>query len=275
MAWISVHESIDGPKLRKLYKALACSKFEAAGLLVFLWFWGLTNADATGKINDADKEDLERQLYGVGTGCSIDMKKAVDALIETGWIDQEPDGLYLHDWDAWQEQWYKAISRREKDNERKREERENRKLARSQAAQRRADGIPQAPPEEISAPGDEAPAGGGGSPPPPPPSGRGSIQYSTAFETFWEEYPRKDEKANAYKKWKARLSDGFTEGQLLTAAKNYAARCKKAKTQREYIKQAKTFLSETTPFVDFLPKPKPVEEAPANGNPFLEYDGGS
>ena len=45
MAWISVHESVDGPKLRNLYKKLKCSKFEAIGILNFLWFWGLNNAE--------------------------------------------------------------------------------------------------------------------------------------------------------------------------------------------------------------------------------------
>ena len=60
MAWISVHESVDGPKLRNLYKKLGCSKFEALGILNFLWIWGLTNAEKDGLILFADKEDIER-----------------------------------------------------------------------------------------------------------------------------------------------------------------------------------------------------------------------
>lgn len=75
MAWISVHESIDGPKLRNLYKQLGCSKFEATGILNFLWFWGLTNAERDGLILYAEKEDIERYLYGVGAGCVLDPKK--------------------------------------------------------------------------------------------------------------------------------------------------------------------------------------------------------
>lgn len=62
MAWISVHESVDGPKLRNLYKQLGCSKFEALGILNFLWIWGLTNAEKDGLILYADKEDIERYL---------------------------------------------------------------------------------------------------------------------------------------------------------------------------------------------------------------------
>ena len=83
MAWISVHESIDGPKLRNLYKQLGCSKFEATGILNFLWFWGLTNAERDGLILYAEKEDIERYLYGVGAGCVLDPKKIVDALFDS------------------------------------------------------------------------------------------------------------------------------------------------------------------------------------------------
>ena len=94
MAWISVHESVDGPKLRNLYKKLGCSKFEALGILNFLWIWGLTNAEKDGLILFADKEDIERYLYGVGSGCKLSPKQVVDALFETGWIDRTPAGLY-------------------------------------------------------------------------------------------------------------------------------------------------------------------------------------
>lgn len=41
MAWVSVHQEVDGAKLRRLYKTIGCSKFEALGILNFLWFWGM------------------------------------------------------------------------------------------------------------------------------------------------------------------------------------------------------------------------------------------
>ena len=125
MAWISVHESVDGPKLRNLYKKLGCSKFEAVGILNFLWFWGLANAKKDGLILYADKEDIERYLYGAGAGCTIPPGTLVDALIETGWIDETSDGMCIHDWEVWQEQWYKAKDKREADARRKRESRRN------------------------------------------------------------------------------------------------------------------------------------------------------
>ena len=77
--------------------------------------------------------------------------------------------------------------------------------------------------------------------------------------------------AQAYKKYKARLEDGFSHEQLCEAARNYAAQCKQDRTEDKYIKHGKTFLGESTPFLDYLPKEKPVQneaEYDDNENPF-------
>ena len=50
--------------------------------------------------------------------------------------------------------------------------------------------------------------------------------YTTDFEELWEAYPRKIDKGQAYKKYKARLEDGFSHEQLYEAVKNYAAQCR-------------------------------------------------
>ena len=93
MPWISVHQEVDGTKLRRLYRAIGCSKFEALGILNFLWFWGMKNADETGLVKDADLEVLSRYLYGCGEDCQLDMGKVVQALVDTGWIDVAADGF--------------------------------------------------------------------------------------------------------------------------------------------------------------------------------------
>ena len=80
MAWVSVHQEVDGSKLRRLYKTIGCSKFEALGILNFLWFWGMKNADETGLVSDADLEVLSRYLYGCGEGSTLDMGKVVQAV---------------------------------------------------------------------------------------------------------------------------------------------------------------------------------------------------
>lgn len=76
--------------------------------------------------------------------------------------------------------------------------------------------------------------------------------YTCAFEQLWTAYPRKKEKARAYKCYKARLTDGFSEDELLLAVKRYAEECKESRTEDKYIKMASTFLSSNTPFVDYL-----------------------
>lgn len=123
MAWISVYEEVDGKKLRKLYQAVGCSKFEALGILNFLWFWGMKNADETGLIEDVELDDIARYLYGCGAGSSLDMNAVAEALVETRWIDKVDGGFVLHDWDTWQENWYKYMKNREAATERKRLER--------------------------------------------------------------------------------------------------------------------------------------------------------
>ena len=57
----------------------------------------------------------------------------------------------------------------------------------------------------------------------------------------------------AYKKYKARLNDGYSPEQLLQAATRYAEQIRRDRTEKKYTKQAKTFLSDTLPFTDYLP----------------------
>ena len=78
--------------------------------------------------------------------------------------------------------------------------------------------------------------------------------YPTEFEAFWKEYPRKADKGQGYKKYQARINDGFSPEELLEAARNYRMRCEKEHTPAKYIKHAKTFLGDATPFLDFLNK---------------------
>ncbi len=77
-------------------------------------------------------------------------------------------------------------------------------------------------------------------------------KYSSDFESFWKAYPRKSEKAKAYKCYKARLNDGYSEEELLNATKAYSEECEKDKREQKYIKLGSTFLSASTPFVDYL-----------------------
>lgn len=156
MAWISVHESIYGPKLRHLTMKARCSEDEAVGILNRLWFWGLKNADKSGKLMYTTRRDVALCLASAG-GVNLKIREAVaelasaglcgdksvpeilnhlvkaeviheqyldivDALIDSGWIDDMDGVLSIHDWSFWQKQWYQAKERREKDAQRKRDE---------------------------------------------------------------------------------------------------------------------------------------------------------
>lgn len=144
MAWISVHEDVNGPKLRDFAKGSGLSRNEALGTLIVLWLWGIKNADQSGLIKSADKRDVA-DVISSGLSEGFKAIEVVDCMVKSGWIDEENGELYLHDWDEWQEMWYKYIGRREKDTARKRRERE--KAREEGATPSPADGeAPPAPP---------------------------------------------------------------------------------------------------------------------------------
>lgn len=131
MAWISVHDHVVGRKSRELAKEIKCSQKEALGILVTLWLWGINNADKTGELKSADRQDVADAI-SVGLSDGLRPADIVDALISTNWIDEIEETLYLHDWDQWQEQWYKFLSQKEYDAKRKREARQRAKQEQAQ-----------------------------------------------------------------------------------------------------------------------------------------------
>ena len=103
-------------------------------------------------------------------------------------------------------------------------------------------------------------------------SNKAISKYSTDFEEFWSIYPRKADKAQAYKKYKARLEDGYSHEELLQAAKKYSEQCKRDRTEEKYIKHGKTFLGESTPFLDYLPKDtEQSAKASQDDDPYAEW----
>lgn len=256
MAWISVHDTIYGPKLRELHKRLSCSEFEAVGILTAFWHWGLENADREGLILNADKDDIARHLFGRGSGCNMKFLEIVDALIKTGWIDEREGNLYIHDWSVWQEQWYKAVEKRKSDADRKREKKKRGDISMSRTEKQKKTGT-----------GFTKSEGG---------SSEKAEKYSEDFEKFWSVYPRRIDKGNAYKKFLARTKDGWSGGEIVEAAQKYASECKMLHTDQQYIKHPKTFLSEALPFKDYLPDKdaqQTIEDEAFQGNPFEKYGG--
>ena len=272
MKCTSIYKSVDGPKLRRLYKALGCSKPEAIGILYFLWDWGLDNADEDGILVGLGKDDVSRYLYGVSLDCWLNMDDVVDALVATGWLDETGDGLVLHDWYDWQGPYYRAKERRKKDAARKAEERRITRRIEAQATQ----AVPASPLSEPSVTQEEEPVqesmfGAAEIKPARTRAEPVNPGYAEGFLQFWEAYPRKLEKGDAYKKYQARRKDGFSDEELIQSAKNYAAECRSRRTEKEYIKHPKTFLSDSLPFTDYLPKNDDKPKTQQSGNPFEEW----
>lgn len=224
-----------------------------------MWLWAINNADKDGFIAGADKEDLE-DVISIGLDKRYSASGVVEAMISTGWVDDE-DGLYIHDWTEWQKYWYKALEVREKAADRKRKERARKKLEKEDAPLQGKEMEEVLLVPELIVPQKELQK--------QPPD----VSYSSSFEKMWEIYPRKIGKGEAYKKYKARLNDGWSEDELFEAVKKYANKVSKEKTEQKYIKHAKTFFSESTPFTDYLPKKmEDVNEKKADDeNPYADW----
>lgn len=246
MNWIAIHEEVLGSKLRGFRKRLDCSEAEGLGILAVLWLWARKNADISGLIGNADRSDIARAIQP-SLSKSLDSDEVTECLIEEGWIDDIDGQLYIHDWYEWQQYWFNYLEKKEKDKLRKRAEREKSKAEEGKQKNEEK--------KKESASDTEK-----------------KQKYSTGFEVFWKEYPRAVDKGNAYKKYCARLKDGFSDEQLIEAAKAYADECSRLHTEQKYIKHPKTFLSDAMPFIDYLTKEKTdAGEEQTDENPFSEY----
>lgn len=246
MAWVSVDQKVLGGKLRKTFKDIGCSRSEALGILVTLWLWAIDNTDQDGLIIGADRADIAEQIR-IGVN-GLDPEMVVDNLIKNGWIDEPETGrLYIHDWFEWRSFYNRYVDGKEKNAERQRAFRNRRKQDSND--DNNSDSNVTVTPEEP----------------------KKKSAYSSTFEDFWKVYPRKDDKGMAYKKYNARLKDGYSPDQLLSAARRYAEQIRRDRTEKKFTKQAKTFLSETLPFTDYLPSMQGPQETQTDSvavNPF-------
>ncbi len=287
MAWISVHDTINGPKLRDLCSRLRCAPAFAKGVLDALWLWGLNNADKYGLILNADEYDVEMLMTSeidnrradkeiadaicielIDRGYCDDDSRAdatkiimqtiqefraspeevVSALVDCGYIDKNAGKLYLHDWDVWQKDWYAYKERRQKDAERKR---------------RTASADDQSTDDESSEAEQDKPEQGN--------KARGRTEYTADFVKFWDVYPRRKDKQLAYEKFAARLKDGFSAEEMIKAAEAYAAECHRNHTAEQYIKHPKVFIGPHLCFLEYLPKDERQKKSNETGNPYDDW----
>jgi hypothetical protein len=119
MAWIESHQTLKNhPKTKKLARKLSVSIPTAIGHLHCLWWWALDYAD-DGDLSKYDNEDI-------ADAAMLDVEYAddfVNAMIESGFIDEANNGYILHDWYDYAG---KLIERRKANIERARKWREER-----------------------------------------------------------------------------------------------------------------------------------------------------
>lgn len=278
MSWISVDQKLLGGKLRELRKAIQSSRNEAIGILIGLWLWGMDNANPDGTLRGCDRDDLAEQIK-IGLDRRYDPAAVVDALISKGWVDEGEGGiLQIHDWNEWRKHYNKYMTDKERNRERVRKHRE--KVAEEQENDKDNAINALETMDALDGEPDYTPVVAALDPPETPkvpqieknPGEKKRAAYPADFAEFWKVYPRHDEKGNAYKKWLARLNDGYSPEELLEAAKGYAEQCRRNNTAQNYTKQAKTFLSDTMPFLDFIQKEKEQAQTARKEpgyNPFL------
>ena len=93
MPWIESHLEIQNhPKLLDLMNRLSWKKREAIGLLHLLWWWCLAYCP-DGNLTRHPKEHLTLALE-LGP---IEGTKVINALIQSGWLDEKPY-FRVHDW---------------------------------------------------------------------------------------------------------------------------------------------------------------------------------
>ena len=228
MAWIELHQSLrEHKKVYACSEVLGVSRLEMIGMLVSLWLWALDNAQdgALGGVSD-------RTIARV---CDFPEKKAgklVDALRTTGWLDEDKERncLVIHDWYDYAG---KLMERRKSDRERK-------------ERSRKPAGKPQEiPPDSGTCPpevqrtgcGQNAVVHGKSSatvPYPTEPIPTNSISERNnqtdpmcasaegkAFTRFWDTYPNKADREDAWNVWKWLNPDAEMVGAILAGVEGW------------------------------------------------------
>lgn len=243
-------ELLDGPKLRGFYKEIGCSNAEAVGLLYILWRWSMKNADNDGKLLNTDFEDI-RQMYASSLiASSNDARHIVSALVDQGWIDVSEDGtISIHDWASNQEYWIRYKKNRDRDAARKREDRARKKGETNEQVECIA--FEQEPVKTPVSASDKA--------------------EPTGFREVYDLYPRHTGRADALKAYNARIKEGFSAEEILSAVVAYKKECESERREQKYIKHPATFFGPGGFVQEYIQKSsETIKSTGDDENPFEE-----
>lgn len=100
----------------------------------------------------------------------------------------------------------------------------------------------------------------------------GEIPYPEEFEEWWRCYPKHTEKKKGFRRWLKTIENGTDAELLITAARNYAD--EKRDTERQFIKNASTFLSKDEPWRDSVNTEEETLEETKPSIDIFQYAGG-
>ena len=260
MPWIELHQSL--PRHRKtieLAAILGISRVQVVGHMASLWLWAIDNAP------DGRLAGIKPSVIAFAAEWDGDPAALVGALREAGFIDVGPDGhMALHSWDQYIG---RLIDKRRANAERMREARERARavhvrdtdVARADDETRTCEAtVPNQTVPNQTVPNSEA---ADASPPQgtaervprlKAPKGTPTSEYSADFQQFWTDYPRKVGKAAAFAEWKRRIKGEVSATDLVAAARNYAADCRRKETEEQYIAHPSTFLGPRRKYEDYV-----------------------
>ncbi|MCL8207248.1 MAG: hypothetical protein K6V97_04120 [Actinomycetia bacterium] len=94
MAWIESHQSLlRHRKTNRVVALLGIHRCQLIGHLHCLWWWALDNVPVDGALGDLSDTEIARAAEWDG-----DPTAFVRALTVAGFIDERPEGRFLHDW---------------------------------------------------------------------------------------------------------------------------------------------------------------------------------
>ncbi len=123
LAWIEVHQTL--PNHRKTLAAAAIldiSPVQMIGHLICLWLWALDNAPDG--VMYTSRNALRNKMVATVSQWDGDPDAFVDALVESGFLDERDDALEVHDWYDYAG---KLMETRKANRERQRRYRESKK----------------------------------------------------------------------------------------------------------------------------------------------------
>lgn len=205
MAWIELHQGLrEHKKMYACAEVLNLGKQEMIGTLVCLWLWALDNAQS-GSLKGVSNRTI-------ACVCGWPEKKAgklVEALRDTGWLDYDPDNdcLVIHDWYDYAG---KLMERRENDRKRKSKGKECGNISGGIPPESHGNSHATVPLPYHTVPNHDNSGNKLDSTCAQPAGQAPAILEGRSFTLFWENYPNKADRDDAWEAWKSLNPDADT-----------------------------------------------------------------